>query len=256
MLPELYSDDRDGFIIIAHRGASAYYPENTMSAFKGAVELRAEMIELDVQLSKDGVPVIFHDARLNRHSNGRGALNKRTVEELKELDAGGWFDARFADERIPTLEEVLEFASGTISLNIEIKKEAVTETAEDGVEQRCLELVYNYGMENHVLFSSFDYRAIRHLKMLQRDIPVGLLYNREQSGDRLPSDLINEYGVDTFNCSFKELGSEWLRDIRVHGIPVFVYTVNQEGQMKELLSQKVSGIFTNKPDLLRKTVEG
>ncbi|MDZ7689984.1 MAG: glycerophosphodiester phosphodiesterase family protein [Balneolaceae bacterium] len=157
MLPTLYNDDGDNFIIIAHRGASAYYPENTMAAFRGAVDMGAEMIELDILLSKDGVPVAFHDARLGSHTNGSGRLENYTLEQLKQLDAGAWFDAKFTGQRIPTLDEVLEFAKGKIALNIEIKTEAVTDELHGGVEEKSIALVQKYGMEDHVLFSSFDY---------------------------------------------------------------------------------------------------
>lgn len=250
-LPALYQHNRDGFIVIAHRGASAYYPENTMAAFKGAVEMEAEMIELDVMLSSDGVPMVFHDAKLNRHSSGKGLLSYHTSEELKALDAGSWFDQAFAGEEIPTLEEVLAFASGTIALNIEIKTEAVTDQRSGGVEEKCLALVKEYGMENHVLFSSFDYRAVTHLKELDPDIPVALLYNRSQVDSKIPSDLIKTYRADAFNCSYQQLKKGWSEDLKKHNIPHFIYTVDHPDRMQRLLDAGVSGIFTNKPDLLK-----
>lgn len=251
MLPNLYNQDGDGFIVIAHRGASAYYPENTMAAFRGAVALDAEMIELDVMLSSDGVPVVFHDAGLEDHTDGTGALRNLTLQQLKELDAGSWFGPEYAGERIPTLEEVLAFASGTIALNIEIKTEAVTDRTKGGIEEKSLELVEKYGMKEHVLFSSFDYRAVRHLKELDPDIPAGLLYEKENSGKKLPSQLVAEYDADAFNCSFRELTKKRMNDLRSHNIPVFVYTVNDEKRMKKLIGRGVSGIFSDKPDVLK-----
>lgn len=249
-LPELYKDNGDGFIVIAHRGASAYYPENTMAAFKGAVEMDAEMIELDVMLSRDGVPVVFHDAKLDAHTNGKGMLNNFTLKELQELDAGSWFDAKFAGEKIPALEEVLAFASGKIALNIEIKTEAVTDAVKGGVEEKCLKLVKKYGMGTHVLFSSFDYRAIAHLKELDPHMPVAILYEKKQSDGLLPSELLNKYKADAFNCSYRQLNTKRHRDIQKYDLPVFVYTVDEEARMHKLLDMNVSGIFTNKPDVL------
>ncbi|NGP89331.1 glycerophosphodiester phosphodiesterase [Fodinibius halophilus] len=251
-LPSLYFDDGDDFIVIAHRGASAYYPENTMAAFEGAVAMDAEMIELDVLMSKDGVPVVFHDLALDDHTNGNGYIPQYTVEKLKKLDAGSWFDKKFADQRIPTLEEVLQFASGKIALNIEIKTEAVSDQVEGGVEQKSLELVKQYGMEKHVLFSSFDYRAVEHLKQLDPEVSVALLYNKHQSQRQLPHQQVGKFSADAFNCSFRQFSKKWSRNLKKHGIPHFIYTVNSKRKMKKLIKAGVSGIFTNKPDLLHR----
>ncbi len=252
MLPTLINDDGDDFVVIAHRGASAYYPENTMAAFTGAVDMGAEMIELDLMLSNDGVPVVFHDTQLDEHTNGNGSINEYTLRELKQLDAGSWFSDEYAGQEIPTLEEVLKFAEGEIALNIEIKTEAVTDQAKGGIEQKALELVKKYGMEQHVLFSSFDYRTITHLKKLDPTIPAALLYESRQSNRQLPSQLLSSYHADAFNCHYSELNRKRLRDIRLHDIPVFIYTVNQKRRMEKLIKLGVKGIFSDKPDLLKK----
>jgi glycerophosphoryl diester phosphodiesterase len=254
-LPALYNDDGDDFIIIAHRGASAYYPENTMIAFEKAVEMGAEMIELDIMMSKDGVPIVFHDAKLNRHTNGSSYVNLYTLKELKKLDAGSWFNSKFSDQKIPTLQEVLEFASGKIALNIEIKTEAVSDKIENGIEEKALQLVKKYGMEEHVLFSSFDYRAVRHLKKLDPGIPVALLYEKNQSTRLLPHQLVKKYNVDAFNCSYQQLKRKWMADLKKHNIPAFIYTVDSKRRMHKLITGGVTGIFTNKPDLLRSVVQ-
>lgn len=238
-------------MVIAHRGASAYYPENTMAAFKGAAELGAEMIELDVLLSSDGVPVVFHDAKLEGHSNGKGLLARYTLRQLKTLDAGAWFDKGFAGIHIPTLEEVLAFAAGTIALNIEIKTEAVTDQRCGGIAEKCLQLVKEYGMDQHILFSSFDYRAVAQLKALDPAMPVALLYNRSASKNRLPGELVKEYKADACNMSYRQFNTKRRRDLNSNGIPHFIYTVDHPDRMWKLLDAGVTGIFTNKPDLLR-----
>lgn len=255
MLPNLYNNDGDGFIVIAHRGASAYYPENTMAAFRGAIEMDAEMIELDVMLSSDGIPVVFHDAQLNEHTDGSGSVADYTLRQLKQFDAGGWFDPKFSDQRIPTLEEVLKFAQGKIALNIEIKSESVTDELYRGVEEKSIDLVKKYGMEEYVLFSSFDYRAVRHIKQLDSNMPAALLYDKNQSDNMLPSELVATYYADAFNCSFQQLNSKRLRDIQSNDIPVFVYTVNEKRRMRKLIRKGVTGIFTDKPDLLNEVVK-
>lgn len=253
-LPSLYNDDGDGFIIIAHRGASKKYPENTMAAFKAAVKMGAEMIEIDVLLSQDGVPIVFHDSRLNSHTNGKGRVSNYTVKELKKLDAGSWFAPRFSDQRIPTLEEVLAFAKGKVALNIEIKTEAVTDQREDGIAEKSLELVREYGMEDYVLFSSFDYRAVKHLKSLAPQVSVALLYNRSRSNFKLPHELLEKYKADAFNCSYRQLTTKRLANLRKHSIPIFIYTVNKEAKMRKLITAGVRGIFTDRPGLLAQVI--
>ncbi len=110
-------------------------------------------------------------------------------------------------------------------------------------------------MEDHVIFSSFDYRAAAHLKQIDSSISAALLYAPKQSNKRLPSQLLAEYQADAFNCHYSQLSRKRLRDIREHEIPVFVYTVNRERRMRKLIGQGVKGIFSDKPDLLKKVGE-
>ncbi|MTI89148.1 MAG: glycerophosphodiester phosphodiesterase [Balneolaceae bacterium] len=252
---KLYSDNTDGFVVIGHRGASAYYPENTMTAFKAALEMGAEMIELDILLSKDGVPVVIHDETLNRTTNSQGLVNEYTADELQAMDAGSWFAPAFAGEPIPTLEDVLAFAKGKIAVNIEIKTEAVTDVVGGGIEQKSLELVKQFGMEEYVLFSSFDYRAIAHLRELDDDVATALLYEKKQSGNKTPVQLVSEYKANAFNCSYRQFNKKRASKLRAHNIPVFVYTVNKEKRMRKLIKKGVTGIFSDKPDLLSRLVD-
>src|SRR5699024_9794644 len=108
------------------------------------------------------------------------------LKELKKLDAGSWFSPQFRGESIPALAEVLAFASGKIALNIEIKPNAVSDEIENGIEEKCLQLVKEYGMQKHILFSSFDYRAATHLKQMEQEMPVALLYSKAKSGKKWP----------------------------------------------------------------------
>lgn len=252
---QLYSDNNDGFIVIAHRGASAYHPENTMSAFRRAYEMGAEMIELDILLSKDGIPVAIHDETLERTTNGKGKVAELTLKELKELDAGSWFDDHHIGERIPTLEEVLEFAKGKIALNIEIKTEAVTDHVHNGIEEKTLQLVKKHEMEGHVLFSSFDYRAISHLRELDVDISTALLYEKSLSDHRSPTELVSMYGANAFNCSYLKYSKKWAEEAKIGNFPVFVYTVNNKRLMRKMIRRGASGIFSDKPDVLIQVVD-
>jgi glycerophosphoryl diester phosphodiesterase len=248
-LPHLPVSNGDDFVVIAHRGASAYAPENTHSAFKLALEMEAEMIELDLLLSKDGVPVVLHEDELERTTGIIGLVSELTLAELKELDAGVWFGEDFKNE------PVLTYTKGRIAVNIEIKHESVSDLIEGGIVDKALELLQAAGMENEVIFSSFDYRVMEHLNILAPEIPKALLYEERQSGDLTPLQLVNKYKVDAFNCSHRQLTDEWINELNENDIPFFIYTVNDEDLMERLIKAGAKGIFSDKPDVLKEVVE-
>ncbi len=245
---------KQDFTIIAHRGASAYYPENTLVAFAGAITMAADMVELDVQLTADGEVVVFHDEKINRCTNGKGAIADYTLARLKKLDAGSWFAENYAGVRVPTLAEVLKLCQNKIAVNIEIKTEAVTDKISGGIEEKCLKVVNHIGMRDHVVFSSFDPRAIGHLKQIDGLSPAAVLFEKKYYGSKMPSQIVESLGADAFNCSARELNGKWLADLKQYGIPVNVYTVNDEKKMMRLLTLGVNGIFTNRPDVLKRVL--
>jgi glycerophosphoryl diester phosphodiesterase len=255
VLPVLPTGNDDGFVVIAHRGASAYAPENTHSAFRLAIEMKAEMMELDVSISKDGIPVVVHDETVDRTTSASGNVGDFTLAELKELETGAWFDEKFDGEPFPTLEEVLAYTKDKIAVNIEIKSEAVTDEAEGGVVEKAIQIVKAAGVESQVIFSSFDYRVMEHLNELAPEISKAILYEKSQSGKLLPSELVQKYKVDAFNCSHRQLSKKWLADLNQHGIPFFVYTVNEEKLMKKVIGMGATGIFSDHPDVLKQVVE-
>ena len=241
----------DEFTAIAHRGASAYYPENIIESFQGAISMGADMIELDVQLTRDGEVVVFHDEKLTRCTSGKGRIADYTLVELKKLDAGSWFGKEYQGAKIPTLEEALSLCRDKIALNIEIKTEAVDENVRNGIEEKSLNIVAMRGMREHIVFSSFDPRAIKHLKEIDSTVAVAVLFEKGYYGSKLPSEIIEWTKADAFNCSKEELSMKWLMNLKLNNIPVNVYTVNDKKNMRRFLELGVSGIFTNKPDILK-----
>lgn len=225
-----------------------------MPAFLKAFDMGADLIELDITLSKDKIPVVFHDITLDKKTNGNGAVSSFTVTELKKLDAGSWFGKEYIGTSIPTLKEVLQWATGKISLNIEIKPEAASNSVRFGVEDIVVELIRTYGMEKHVIFSSFSYTCVEKLKEIAPEIPAGLLYDRKSSGSASPVHLVHKYGADSFNCRWRELKREWRLELQKQGVPIVIYTVNSAFWMRRLIRQGISGIFTDRPDLLRSVV--
>lgn len=244
-----------GVTVIAHRGASAHFPENTLAAFQGAIDMGADMVELDVQLSADGEVVVFHDDTLSRCTQGRGRLADYRLAQLKKLDAGSWFAKAFSGETIPTLDEVLHICRGRIAVNIEIKTEAVTDSPACGIEEKCLARVSAAGMRDHVAYSSFDPRAIGHLKAHDPGACVAILYEKKLYPKALPSQIVSALGAQAFNCAYRELSAKRLADLKAQAIPFHVYTVNDEKSMRQVIALGASGIFTNWPERLRKVRE-
>jgi glycerophosphoryl diester phosphodiesterase len=159
--------------LVGHRGAAGCAPENTMASFREGLAQGADIIELDVQLSADGHVVAFHDDQLDRTTDGRGPLAERTLAELEALDAGSWFDPRFAGETIPTLEEVLTWAKGRVPLFIELKIGALSDSALDAA---VVELIVAHAMVDQVMVISFDHQALRRVKMCLPEMATGALY--------------------------------------------------------------------------------
>ena len=164
------------FMTIAHRGASAYAPENTISAFDRALGLGASHVELDVHLSRDGQVVVIHDELLDRTTNGSGPVASHTWEQLQSLDAGAWFGPEFAGAGIPTLEQVLERFQEQFHFHIEIKGET------DNLAQRTIDLVRRYGLEDKVTITSFREEPLRETREYAPALLTGWLVPEATEG--------------------------------------------------------------------------
>jgi len=214
--------------IIAHRGYSAKYPENTLAAFEAAMDVGADMLEFDVLLSKDKVPVIIHDDTLDRTTNGKGLVASLTLKELKKLKAGG-------EELIPTLEEVLQLTKSKIDLHIEIKTEAVAEEQKDGVEELTLGLVNKYNFNSACIISSFSLLPLSRIK--QMDSTLALAHTFDHSLNDVDKNAIERLKPSAIHLPINK--------IRREEMLVNVYTVNSPVQMKMAQDLCVEGIFTN-----------
>ena len=215
----------------------------------------ADMVEIDVQLTSDKEVVVFHDEKISHCTDGRGKIANHTLAQLKKLDAGSWYDKNFKNIRIPTLAEVLGVCKNKIAVNIEIKTEAVSKMFFGGIEEKCLKIVEQSGMNGHIVFSSFDPRAIMHLKQIDNNVTVAVLFEKKHYGSKLPSDIINSLRADAFNCSISNFKKEWLTNIKSNNIPVNIYTVNDVENMRRFLDMGLSGIFTDNPDILKRVAE-
>lgn len=210
------------------------------------------MIELDIQLSKDGIPVVFHDADVRKTSDGIGILSEMSTNKIKQLDAGSWFSKKYAGEKIPLLEEVLDWLPENLLLNIEIKPEAVSEQTEAGVEKKVIDMVHKFELGNRVVLSSFSYLAVKRFKEFAPGIKTGLLYEKNQSAGKMPAELLEHTKADLFHCSTRQMNSGWAGQLKNQQKPFLIYTVNRKRTMQKFIRLGASGLFSDKPDLLKK----
>lgn len=233
-------------LVIAHRGYSLRYPENTLLAFEKAIESGARMIELDVTLTRDRELVVIHDDTLDRTTNGRGRVADHTLAELKRLDAGGWFSNRFSGEPIPTLAEVLARVAGRVAVNIEIKPEAYeAHHPDDAVERQVWNLVRHRHVSGDVLVSSFDRRPLAELARMDR--PPALAFLTEGIADSGAFEVCRAVGAFSWNVDHRHLTRDRIEKAHGLGLRVFAFTVNAPNEISALIHAGVDGIFTDDP---------
>ena len=233
--------------IFAHRGASAVAPENTLAAFQSAVTLGAHAIELDAKLTLDGEVVVFHDRSLARTTGAEGLVGETTLEALKELDAGSFFDSRFNGEKIPTRDEVYAQVGGKININIELTNYA---NPNDALPEKVAELVSRHNLEAQVLFSSFNPSVLNRIKKLLPQAPLGFLAVPGRPG-WLARSWFGSAMVpyQALHPEAHDVTSKLVERIYRRGARVHTYTVNDPAQMRSLFKIGVDGIFTDDPEL-------
>ena len=234
--------------VIAHRGFSGNAPENTLVAIDQAIEVGADMVEVDVGLTADGQVVLLHDETLDRTTSGTGLLSEATLDTVRQLDAGSWFDAKYAGEPVPTLGEALDRVRGRILINLEIMGEAVGEQAEGGIADKVLQAVRERQMLDQVVISSFEPRALEHARQLDATVRTASLYNRELHSGQSPLEVMAAVDANGFNLSRREVTAEIVEQCHGAGRPVAVYTVNKERTMRRLIDLGVDALFTDHPD--------
>ncbi len=231
-------------LAIAHRGASAYAPENTIAAFELALAQGADAIELDVHLSKDNQPVVIHDFTLERTTDGAGPVSDRTVRELKRLDAGGWHGRRFRGQRIQTLHEVFERFRDRTQFWIELKGGS---DLYPGIEERVLSTIEIYEVLDRALVQSFDHQALAQIQTLNREVRRGALVAQPPLEPLLQPPRVAEALCPGAHL----LAQETVAQIRAAGLECYVWTVNEPAQMDRLVGWGVSGIITDRPGFLK-----
>ncbi len=231
--------------VIAHRGASAISPENTMIAFKRAIEMGADAIETDVQMTKDGHLILIHDETLERTTDGEGWVKDYTLEQIRELDAGSWYTSTYEGQKIPTLDEFFELILTTkLWVNIEIKMGFVMYP---GIEERLAEKIKEYQLVDRVVVSSFNHYSIAKIKKMASEIKTAILYTE---GLYKPWDYAKVLNAISLHPDKEVVFQEIINDAHENGIKVYPYTVDDKDEMREMIAMNVDGIMTNVPDRL------
>ncbi|HMH80178.1 MAG TPA: glycerophosphodiester phosphodiesterase family protein [Candidatus Acidoferrum sp.] len=230
-------------LAIAHRGASGYAPENTFAAFRRATALGAGFIETDLQLSRDARLVAIHDATVNRTTNGQGAVHDMTLAELRRLDAGSWFGSEFAGERIPTIEEILEFANKhDVVFYLEMKP-----SGSWGGEHALISALRESGEIARTVVISFDPAILAGVRKIEPTLMTGLLFEGHIPN---PLDKAIEIGARQLAVRGDLVTPRLLKEARGRDLQVVCWTVNHPGHMRLLVQAGVDGIISDYPDRL------
>ena len=240
-------------IIVAHRGSSAIAPENTLAAFRQALEDGAHAIELDVHLSKDGEVVVIHDDELNRTTNGHGNVSDYTLKELKRLNAGEQFYGRFSSERIPVLSEVLALCQGKAGINIEIKENRRSHRRYDIVEQ-CVNIIHDVRASSSVLISSFHHPFLKRVKLLDPSLTTGVLYHHIRHFGKSPVRLTCSTKSNALIMNGASLRKRIVQSAHQRNIIVGEYTVDTERRAERAIRFGIDAIYTNNPAKILKFI--
>jgi glycerophosphoryl diester phosphodiesterase len=239
-------------LVIAHRGASAYAPENTLAAFRTAVEQGAGAIELDAKLSADGEVMVIHDRSVDRTTGGKGPVNGLSLAQLKELDAGSFFASQFSGERIPTLDEVFADVGQKILINVELTNYA---SPLDSLVEKVCQLVSRHALEDRVLFSSFSANNLKLSRQILPDVPVAILAPRGWMGWLSRLSVMLNTSPEWVHPYFSDASGGYIRRQHELGRKVNAWTVDDPADMAALLLNGVDGLITDDPVAARQVLE-
>lgn len=246
---------------VAHRGASGHAPEHTIPSYKLGEDMKGDYIEIDLQMTKDGELIAMHDESVDRTTNGTGLVKDYTLEEIKQLDAGSWFNEKYPEKakksyeglQVPTLEEVIQTFGKDARYYIETKSPEVY----PGMEKELLRVLEKYKLtgvnerSSKVLIQSFSKESLLKMQDLNSNLPLVQLISYKEQATISDEDLdeLTEYAVGV-GMSYTKIDEDYVQQVRSAGLLIHPYTVNEKEDMERLLDWGVTGMFTNYPDRL------
>ncbi|EOO19661.1 glycerophosphodiester phosphodiesterase [Bacillus cereus] len=245
---------------IAHRGASAYAPEHTIEAYKLGQQLKGDYIEIDLQMTKDGRLIAMHDETLDRTTNGTGLVRNHTLTEIKQLDAGSFFNEKYPDlakeefkhAKVPTLAEIIETFGHNANYYIETK----SPDEYPRMEEKLLEIINHYHINDKVIIQSFSEKSLQKIHSLNTNISLVQLLSYKKAVQLTELEIENhkKYCIG-LGMNFKYIDAAYVKKIKKYGLEVHPFTVDNEKDMKKLLIWGVDGMFTNYPDRLHSILD-
>ena len=237
--------------VIGHRGAAAYAPENTLESIHTAADVGIEWVELDVKLTKDDVPILFHDEDLSRTTNGSGLVKEATYEDIQQLEAGSWYGESFTGVKIPSLEEAIEvLINRNLGLNLEIKS---CPGREKETAEAALDILSQYWDDHdRLLISSFDPVSLETAQHIATDWHRGLLLAAEENGEINPNwrDMADHLDVKTVNLGTSIAHRDIIEEIIELDYQPLVYTVNDPSMARQFQDWGVVSMFSDEPDVI------
>jgi len=226
--------------VVAHRGFSGKYPENTILSFQKAVELGADFIELDVHETKDGELIVMHDDKVDRTTDGKGYIRDLEYKEISGFDAGRW--KGFENVGVPSLDEVFRILEGKIKLFIEVKKAS---------PKKVVELARKYGMERNIVIGSFNLDYVVETRKIAPAVSTALITSDFPAN----ADVLVENGIPLVTMEYHRFHGRRAREFLARGISFGVWTVDDEDDLKKMVEKRIHFITTNRPDILKKILQ-
>lgn len=232
---------------VAHRGATAYAPENTVAGFDLAVDMKADYIEIDVQRSKDGELVVIHDTTVNRTTDGTGKVGELTFEQLRNLDAGSWKGKEFAGEQIPTFEEILDRYRGKVGILIELKAPELYPGMEEQMAEALKERNLDKPQNEKIIIQSFNFESMKKMNELLPTVPIGVLTSNIA---HTTPEALQEFSTyaDWFNPSYGIVTKELVSQVHAIGMQIGSWTVRSQEAADFLFEMGVDAIISDHPD--------
>lgn len=240
-----------GTLVFGHRGACGHAPMNTLPSFRKVVEIGADGTEFDVRLTRDGHMVIIHDPSVDDTTDGSGIVSEMSFAEIRELDAGAWYDGEFRGTRIPTLDEVLETLGKSMVINIEIKSEVYHP---DGVEAQVAEAIRRHGIDDLAIVSSFNPLVLRRFYKIAPHVPIAYLHHPAEP--HFLTDLMHGLPHNARNPHYSEINPNYMRWAKAHGYRVNTYTVNDPEIGLRMRDLGVSSVISDVPDMILSALRG